>query len=961
MMLALLAGIGSSQPATVLSSQWVIIDGQRWALYKVVRAGREEHLFRGPGGETLTLAEMAARFPAPAVDPALRARIARVPAGTAVPVIAILRSQPIEGVTAGVDRSLAARAQTLRARSDALLLGSRAPGARLSAAEAREARSVALGWKQLRQTRNAQIVQEAGRRTASEQTVVANYVRALGGRARGGFRMVNMVAASLPAGQVAALAAHPLVAHVAEDVPDRGHLNVSIPAIGVDTSFWSNGFTGGVYDAAIVDTGMDASHPAFAGKTISNRVCHVTAQTYFAYADNAATGDDLQGHGTHVGGIVMSQGATTCTGCRGVARGLDVTHNLKAGFLDSAGDGLMFNSDRNQCIDATGGAASAYNLSFGSTATIDYDSSSQWIDAAIRNFGIDFAVSAGNDGPSNTQYGTPATAFNIMSVASMNDQNTTGRGDDRISSFSSRGPTAAGRKKPDLAAPGSSINSAFYDWESTGDFANFSGTSMAAPHVAGAYVLLWNAGLNMMPTHARKALLINSADAWSDNGTPADGTDDGQVAGSLWNRVYGWGYINMTNAFSQRMNVFTGSVTATDPEDSFFVVGDMTLNQKATAVWEKRNTYNGTSTPTTLYALTDIDLHMFRESDNSLLVSSLSGLDNVEQVAAPSANRMVLKADVTGATIQGAASESLSIAAQGTNVEAGVRGPTIRMTSMPVVCPGSSFTATARVRHWGNISSHNNTATLSVPGGFAITGGANPQSFLTIAAGQRGTATWTIMAPGAGSGVFANTGNVNTFNEIWNIVHNLNVVVQNPSFSDVPCGDPFYGFIERILATGVTSGCVAGQYCPGNAVDRRQMAAFIIRAMGEAPVACTGIFADVPIGAQFCGHIERMAQLGITSGCAAGLYCPTGLVSRGQMAVFIVRARVLADARWAAWAKPVATFSDVPTSHPFQAFIERLALEQVTDGCTATTYCPDFSITRGQMAVFLVRAFPSQW
>ncbi len=50
-------------------------------------------------------------------------------------------------------------------------------------------------------------------------------------------------------------------------------------------------------------------------------------------------------------------------------------------------------------------------------------------------------------------------------------------------------------------------------------------------------------------------------------------------------------------------------------------------------------------------------------------------------------------------------------------------------------------------------------------------------------------------------------------------------------------------------------------------------------------------------------------------------------------------------------------FTDVPLTHPFATWIEQLAREGITGGCGGTTYCPDATVTRGQMAVFLVRTF----
>jgi dipeptidyl aminopeptidase/acylaminoacyl peptidase len=94
--------------------------------------------------------------------------------------------------------------------------------------------------------------------------------------------------------------------------------------------------------------------------------------------------------------------------------------------------------------------------------------------------------------------------------------------------------------------------------------------------------------------------------------------------------------------------------------------------------------------------------------------------------------------------------------------------------------------------------------------------------------------------------------------------------------------------------------------------------------------------------------IEWLYGEGITSGCTAELYCPTATVTRGQMAAFLVRALAL----------PATTedfFTDDETSI-FENEINRLAAAGITTGCTATTYCPTATVTRGQMAAFLHRA-----
>jgi hypothetical protein len=160
----------------------------------------------------------------------------------------------------------------------------------------------------------------------------------------------------------------------------------------------------------------------------------------------------------------------------------------------------------------------------------------------------------------------------------------------------------------------------------------------------------------------------------------------------------------------------------------------------------------------------------------------------------------------------------------------------------------------------------------------------------------------------------------------------------------------------------ITGGCFVSppQYCPGNGVTREQMAVFLLRGIhgpGYGPPAATGtMFSDVDGDRPLAGWIEQLAREHVTEGCGGSppRFCPDALVTRGQMAVFLLKAK-----HGAAYAPPApsGTFTDVPPTHPFAAWIEQLALEGITAGCGPTTYCPDGTVTRGQMAVFLVRAF----
>ena len=111
-------------------------------------------------------------------------------------------------------------------------------------------------------------------------------------------------------------------------------------------------------------------------------------------------------------------------------------------------------------------------------------------------------------------------------------------------------------------------------------------------------------------------------------------------------------------------------------------------------------------------------------------------------------------------------------------------------------------------------------------------------------------------------------------------------------FNDVSPGAPHCANIERLKELNVTQGCGSGNYCPDNNVTRTEMASFLVRAMdkADAPGPCIGFFTDVPLGAPHCANIERLVGLGITQGCAAGMYCPGNNVLRDQMAAFLGRA-----------------------------------------------------------------------
>jgi hypothetical protein len=169
--------------------------------------------------------------------------------------------------------------------------------------------------------------------------------------------------------------------------------------------------------------------------------------------------------------------------------------------------------------------------------------------------------------------------------------------------------------------------------------------------------------------------------------------------------------------------------------------------------------------------------------------------------------------------------------------------------------------------------------------------------------------------------------------------------------SDVPFDHPFASDIGWLYAEGLTSGCSGDAFCPEDTVTRGQMTAFLRRAFAaQADPGTAASFSDVG-SSVFAGDIAWASAAGVTSGCAPGRFCPDDPVTRGQMAAFLRR---LLDDDISPSRTP-AIFDDTVNS-VFGDDIAWLSATGITTGCTANRFCPNDSITRGQMAAFVRRA-----
>jgi hypothetical protein len=178
-------------------------------------------------------------------------------------------------------------------------------------------------------------------------------------------------------------------------------------------------------------------------------------------------------------------------------------------------------------------------------------------------------------------------------------------------------------------------------------------------------------------------------------------------------------------------------------------------------------------------------------------------------------------------------------------------------------------------------------------------------------------------------------------------------------FADVIPSEYYFDAVNLMSTHNITAGCSVTpfDYCPTQQIDRAEMAIFIVRAVyngsNSFPYSPTPHFSDVPANYFAFAWIQAMYELGITTGCGNGMFCPTDTVTRGEMAVFIIRARYGSNTAFTSPSTPY--FSDVPASNVFFTYIQRMKEDNITAGCSATTYCPNSPVIRGDMAIFVMR------
>jgi subtilisin family serine protease len=293
------------------------------------------------------------------------------------------------------------------------------------------------------------------------------------------------------------------VGHVWLDQPVRASDADSMPQIGAPEA-WEAGFTGEGVTVAVLDTGIDATHPDL------DEV--VVGEKDFSGKGNVIDGD---GHGTHVASILAGSGEASDGVNQGVAPDADL---LVGKVLDDNGDGTLSGVIEGMEWAAAEGA-DVVNLSLGSLFFEVPSPDSVAVDELTEQYGTLFVVAAGNDGDfGEGTVGSPGIAAKALTVGAVDDA-------DEVTSYSSRGGADAGLLKPDVVAPGDGIVAGRAAGTTGGDVVDdlhvaLSGTSMATPHVAGAAAVLKEARPGLDATALKSALMGSAeptgADVWSE-------------------------------------------------------------------------------------------------------------------------------------------------------------------------------------------------------------------------------------------------------------------------------------------------------------------------------------------------------------------------------------------------------------------------------------------------------------
>ena len=434
--------------------------------------------------------------------------------------------------------------------------------------------------------------------------------KGLGGRLGRTLGLIDGKVVDLPNGQLRRLADFPGVERIVEDRPTGGEMNRVAVTVGARAVQQNYGLRGAGVGVAVIDSGISNWNNDLTYLGGSSAVQTRYGQRVPGFVDfvnGRTTPYDDNGHGTHVSGIIAGNGFNSLGVRAGIAPD---AHLVSLKVLDAQGRGVISN-----IIAALEWAIAnkgqynirVINMSVGAAVTMSYNVDPLTL-AAKRavDAGIVVVTAAGNLGRNPltgaTQYGaisSPGNAPWVLTVGASNHQGTVDRSDDTMAAFSSRGPTAYDYgAKPDVVAPGvgtvslSDASSAMYSalspyllsgsfWLPYKPYLSLSGTSMAAPVVAGSVALMLQANPSLTPNLV-KAIIEYTAQPYAGYNPLTEGAGFLNTKGAVdlaryfatatngsryptspeWGKAFIWGNYRVHNgAISPKANAFNLGVT----------------------------------------------------------------------------------------------------------------------------------------------------------------------------------------------------------------------------------------------------------------------------------------------------------------------------------------------------------------------------------------------------------------
>jgi len=812
------------------------------------------------------------------------------------------------------------------------------------------------------------------------------------------FEVIPYLVLETNAEGLAVLAADPLISTVHEDVPHPVALAESVPLIGADHA-WASGYTGRGQTIAVLDTGVDRSHSMLAGK-VAAEACFSTT---FPSGGSTSVCPDGSGqqtgpgagrpcsvsgcdHGTHVAGIAAGNAISLA----GVAREANLiavqVFSRFDGFSCGTGDPCVqaYTSDIIRGLEYVYGLRSqmsiaAVNMSLGGdgySAPCDADEPEmKAIIDTLRSVGIATVIASGNNGYTGA-ISSPACISSAVSVGSTTKS-------DSVSGYSNSATFLS------LLAPGSSITSSIPG----GSFASFSGTSMAAPHVAGAWAVLKSKAPGASVEQVLNAL--TSSGLLIRDGRNGLQKPRIQVDAAL-TRLPGGPTATPTQSgtpgptFTPSATVTqtgTPRVTLTPTQSTTPVPGGPNLAIKPLGAWE-------------VVLLSGEGQFSFEVRNTSSSDAARSVKVRIEELRRWAINDWIVSQKMTipeigpGQAWQGAFTWRpltdcggrfyIRIVVEDGRADSDDVAPSLQGHEVSVFgCPylpnikpqrDSAWPVSVRLRQQVtfNYKILNTDCTETVDyvfeEGFSVrkvgqpwpttpdataringltnSGGYDEQGELVCdpqPAFKPGTFTWTFQETGSYQmRIDSDRGkSVVEYNETDNqLLHTVVVVGDQPSFVDVPFEHWANPYVEAIYLNGLVAGCEtspARKYCPQDPLTRASAAVFVVRGVHGAaflpPLPTEPIFSDVSPSAWYAKWAHQLWLDGFTSGCATSplRFCPDAPHTRAEATVFFVRLKLGKD--YQPPEPSAAVYADVALGTWYAKWVYAARAEGLTEGC----------------------------